>query len=84
MKTKCLFIIMLLFFQVNIFSQEKPKKIHVFVALVDHRYQGIQKLPMSFGNGDNARTNLFWGAKPNGFKSFFLRSRTWKLITCVL
>ena len=40
----------------------KLKTIHVFVALCDNKYQGIVPVPESIGNGQNARTNLYWGA----------------------
>ena len=36
--------------------------IHIVVALCDNQYQGIVKVPAGIGNGQDARTNLYWGA----------------------
>ena len=55
------------------------KTIHVFVALCDNKYQGIVPVPASIGNGQNAATNLYWGAA-YGLKTFFNKSSEWKLI----
>lgn len=55
------------------------KTIHVFVALCDNKYQGIVPVPASIGNGQNAATNLYWGAA-YGVKTFFSKSNEWKLI----
>jgi len=54
------------------------KRVHVFVALADNEHQGIAKVPVKIGNGDDAANNLYWGAT-EGFKSVFGRSKTWKL-----
>ena len=40
---------------------------------------GIEALPISIGDGDNAETNLYWG-NDEGFKGTFDRSKKWKLI----
>ena len=54
--------------------------IHVFVALADNVNQGIVPVSASLGNGDNAATNLYWGAA-FGIRTFFARkSRDWELI----
>src|SRR4030095_1980913 len=55
------------------------KTIHVFVALCDNKYQGIVPVPARIGNGQDAATNLYWGAA-FGVKTFFNKSSEWKLI----
>jgi hypothetical protein len=55
------------------------KTIHVFVALCDNKYQGIVPVPAKIGNGQDAVTNLYWGAA-FGVKTFFNKSNEWKLI----
>jgi hypothetical protein len=55
------------------------KTIHVFVALCDNKYQGIVPVPAKIGNGQDAATNLYWGAA-FGVKTFFNKSSEWKLI----
>lgn len=55
------------------------KTIHVFVALCDNKYQGIVPVPESIGNGQNAGTNLYWGAG-YGVKTFFSKSNEWKIV----
>ena len=55
------------------------KTIHVFVALCDNKYQGIVPVAENIGNGQNAATNLYWGAA-YGVKTFFNKSNEWKLI----
>jgi hypothetical protein len=63
------------------FSNESSlRAIHVFVALCDNRYQGIVPVPASIGNGQDPKTNLYWGCS-NGIKSYFKRSDEWKLIS---
>lgn len=54
--------------------------IHVFVALADNVNQGIVPVSASLGNGDNAATNLYWGAA-FGIRTFFSRNREWELIS---
>lgn len=55
------------------------KTIHVLVALCDNKYQGIVPVPKSIGNGQNPKTNLYWGAA-FGIKTFFKKSSQWELI----
>lgn len=55
-----------------------PKRVHVFVALADNEHQGIAKVPVKIGNGDDVDSNLYWGTT-DGFKSVFGRSKAWKL-----
>jgi hypothetical protein len=54
--------------------------IHVFVALADNVNQGIVPVSATLGNGDNAATNLYWGAA-FGIKTFFSRSKDWELVS---
>lgn len=54
--------------------------IHVFVALADNVNQGIVPVSASLGNGDNTKTNLYWGAA-FGIRTFFSKSKDWQLIT---
>jgi hypothetical protein len=53
--------------------------IHVLVALCDNQYQGIVPVPARIGNGDDAASNLYWGAG-FGVKSFFKKAGEWKLV----
>jgi hypothetical protein len=59
------------------------KTIHVFVALCDNKYQGIVPVPASIGDGQDPKTNLYWGCS-NGIKSYFKRSNEWKIISSQL
>jgi hypothetical protein len=52
------------------------KIVHVFVALCDNANQGIIKVPAGVGNGQDAASNLYWGAM-YGVKTFFARSHDW-------
>lgn len=73
---------------VNSVSNTQPEKaavnsvpvIHVFVALADNVNQGIVPVPASLGNGDNAATNLYWGAA-FGVRTLFSRNKDWQLIS---
>jgi len=58
------------------------KKIHVFVALCDNINQGIVPVSKSLGNGQNPRTNLYWGAL-YGVKAHFKRSKDWKFVKTI-
>jgi hypothetical protein len=55
------------------------KTIHVFVALCDNKYQGIEPVPAAIGNGQNPNTNLYWGCD-YGVRAFFKKSKEWKLL----
>jgi len=55
------------------------KSIHVFVALCDNKYQGIVPVPAKIGNGQDPDNNLYWG-NDYGVRTFFKRSKDWKLI----
>jgi hypothetical protein len=54
--------------------------IHVFVALADNINQGIVPVSASLGNGDNPKTNLYWGAA-FGIRTFFSKNKDWELIS---
>lgn len=68
-------------FQRSITKKEESglMTIHVFVALCDNKYQGIVPVPAKIGNGQDAATNLYWGAA-FGVKTFFNKSSEWKLV----
>jgi hypothetical protein len=58
----------------------KPLVAHVFVALADNAHQGIVPTSnRSLGDGQNANTNLYWGAR-YGLKSYF-RAEGWRVVT---
>lgn len=76
---KLLILVLLLLSFVIGFSQSRT--IHAFVALCDNEHQGIVKVPAGIGNGQDARTNLYWGAG-YGLKTFFSKkSAEWKLVS---
>ncbi len=58
----------------------KVPVIHVFVALADNINQGIVPVSATLGNGDNPKTNLYWGAA-FGVKTFFSKNRDWQLLS---
>ncbi|WP_430411469.1 hypothetical protein [Kordia sp.] len=76
---KQIFTIVFLCMSFAVFSQ---KKIHVFVALCDNVNQGIVPVSKSLGNGQNPRTNLYWGAL-YGVKTHFKRSKDWEFIKMI-
>lgn len=73
-------VIFLLLFSVAA-SANAQRVVHVLVALCDNQYQGIVKVPAGIGNGQNARTNLYWGAG-YGVKTHFDRATEWQRVTC--
>jgi hypothetical protein len=54
-----------------------PLRVHVTVALCDNATQGIVPVPAAIGDGDDPRTNLYWGAM-YGVKSW-LKREGWKV-----
>lgn len=70
-----------LFFLIS-FQLYSQKKIHVFVALCDNINQGIVPVPAKLGNGQNPKTNLYWGAL-YGVKTHFRRSTDWQLLKSI-
>lgn len=70
-----------MFFSNLLYAQETgdPKTIHVYVALCDNINQGIVPVPKSLGNGQDPKSNLYWGAL-YGVKTHFKRSENWRLV----
>jgi hypothetical protein len=60
----------------------RVKVIHVLVALCDNDYQGIVKVPKNLGNGDDPKSNLYWGCS-GGVKAEFRSNPDWKLLKTV-
>ncbi len=54
----------------------KHRVVHVLVALCDNEHQGIVKVPAGIGNGQQPRTNLYWGAG-YGVRTHFDRAAEW-------
>jgi hypothetical protein len=63
-------------------ADEGSKVIHVLVALCDNDFQGIVKVPKHLGNGDDTKSNLYWGCL-GGMKATFRNSPEWKLVKTV-
>jgi hypothetical protein len=57
----------------------KNKVIHIMVALCDNRYQGIVPVPARIGNGQDAASNLYWGAG-FGVKTWYAKQKAWRLV----
>lgn len=57
----------------------KPLVAHVLVPLCDNENQGIVPVNASLGNGQNPRSNLYWGAG-YGVKTHFKRTTGWELV----
>jgi len=55
--------------------------IYVIVSLVDNASQGIVPVPEKIGNGDDPRSNLYWGAL-YGVKTFLSRTDGWRKLGC--
>lgn len=73
-------LLLSLFVPLSAFAQQ-PRVAHVLVALCDNEHQGIVKVPAGIGNGQNARTNLYWGAG-YGVRTHFDRAEEWTRIPC--
>lgn len=56
---------------------EATRVVHVFVALCDNKNQGIVPVPVALGNGQDPKSNLYWGAQ-FGADTFFRRSEHWR------
>lgn len=59
-----------------------PVVVHVIVALCDNVNQGIVPVPRHLGNGQDARSNLYWGAL-YGVRTFFVRQGGWTSLPVV-
>lgn len=57
----------------------ESKSIHILVALCDNKYQGIVPVPKNLGNGQEPKSNLYWGAA-YGIKTYFKRSKEWRFL----
>ncbi|MGR8978820.1 MAG: hypothetical protein ACU84H_01835 [Gammaproteobacteria bacterium] len=55
--------------------------IHVIVSLVDNASQDIVPVPAKIGNGDDPRSNLYWGAL-YGVKTFLSKADGWRKLGC--
>ena len=54
----------------------RPIVVHVTVALCDNANQGIVRVSPELGNGQDPRTNLYWGAL-YGVRTHFRRTDGW-------
>ncbi|MDB4292038.1 hypothetical protein N9954_01420 [Maribacter sp.] len=78
-----LLIYLLLFsFVLHAQDTEKIRTIHVFVALCDNVNQGIVPVPEALGNGQDPKSNLYWGAL-YGVKTHFKKSTDWELVETI-
>ncbi len=59
---------------------DQPVIIQVLVALADNKNQWIVPVPEAIGNGQDARTNLYWGAR-YGLKTYMIKDAGWKKMT---
>jgi hypothetical protein len=64
-----------------VLPQPHTRVVHVFVALADNQHQGIVPVSSRLGNGQDAASNLYWGAA-FGVKTFFKASSAWRLLKC--
>lgn len=58
---------------------ERPMVAHVIVALCDNVNQGIVPVPKAIGNGQEPRTNLYWGAR-FGVRTYFRNAPGWRSV----
>jgi hypothetical protein len=63
-------------------ASQNPIVIQVSVALADNKNQWIAPVPKEIGNGQDARTNLYWGAL-YGLKTYLLNKVGWEKIASV-
>jgi len=57
----------------------KPVVIQVCVALADNKHQWIVPVPEHIGNGQDAQSNLYWGAR-YGLKTYMTRDGRWEKV----
>lgn len=57
-------------------AEGKPVVVHVVVALCDNANQGIVPVPKALGNGQDPKSNLYWGAL-YGVRTHLPRSANW-------
>lgn len=78
---KTLKTVILIFLAINELHAEELKKIHIFVALCDNAHQGIVPVSASLGNGQNPKSNLYWGAL-YGVETFLKRKGSpWNFVS---
>ena len=58
---------------------QRPKRIHVFVALCDNDTQAIAPVNDRIGDGDDPENNLYWGCS-DGLPKYFAKRKQWSLI----
>jgi len=75
--------LIILFLTFHITYANNIKTIHVFVALCDNVNQSIVPVPKKLGNGQDTKSNLYWGAM-YGVKSYFKNSKDWVLVSTKL
>jgi hypothetical protein len=63
----------------NDITSGKPVIVQVSVALADNENQWIVPVPAAIGDGQDASTNLYWGAR-YGLKTYMTRDAGWKKI----
>ena len=61
----------------------RPIVVHVVVALCDNLNQGIVPVTKALGDGQNPRTNLYWGAA-YGVRTYFKRQPQYELVQASL
>jgi len=77
-----IFLILIISFSAFAISDNKPKIVHVYVALCDNVHQGIISVPEILGNGEDPDNNLYWGAL-YGVKTYFKNSEDWKILASI-
>lgn len=60
-------------------SRGMPLVTHVTVVLVDNTHQPILKVPAGIGNGQDPKTNLYWGAL-YGVRTYLPRHAGWSVL----
>ncbi len=60
-------------------ARGEPIVVHVVVALCDNLHQGIVPVPKAIGDGQDPRSNLYWGAG-FGVRTFLVRKGGWALL----
>lgn len=63
-------------------ARSQPRTVHLYVALCDIEHQGVIQVSPKICDGNNPKTNLYWGSA-YGVKIFFKRSREWKFIRSI-
>lgn len=61
----------------NKIASGKPLMVHIFIPLCDNDHQNIVPVSKTLGDGQNLKTNLYWGAA-YGVKTYF-KNNGWKI-----